>query len=584
MEPIQPQQPIGQPIPPSPVQPQQNTKTKPILVGLGVVVLLVIAGGVWWMSQKGTLQNSQNEQSQNTQQEQQTQTQGLIKYGSIATPALKTIPLPNHQATVRILNVGIFTEGQFKDKNLALALFEYANTNPTYGVSSYAYFVSDNLGNPIAWDKNFVHDQGFYGMGDDIPEERLKDFVGLADNLQQNLTFLPKEFSTAKNIMAKDNKTIFSILDSLVAPDISPSSVSPVGMTETGWQIVRKADLNTGNTVLPPVSYFVVLPFGKMIQISPEPDFVNADDVPQLSWTVGTKPVASYRYGQHAYGWQDCYDGISSSQLQSTFVQTGTTAKGDAVYEVDAQKHPKVYQCLHEKTKRYVYDETTKKGTYQDTVSYSDFIQSHPMFFWKHPLGDLVAFVRSDVVPPAEKGKPVIYLYPQKSERVSVKVFPLGGFTKTDPDYDNGWIVDATPDGKITNTKDGKDYPYLFWEGGKDGVVETPVQGFVVAKNDISSVLNAKLSLFSLNKQERDDFLEFWVPELSSAPYYFITFISRSEIDRTAPLSIYPQPDTVIRVLMDYKPLTESISVKPLIITPTERNGFTVVEWGGIFR
>ncbi len=87
-----------------------------------------------------------------------------------------------------------------------------------------------------------------------------------------------------------------------------------------------------------------------------------------------------------------------------------------------------------------------------------------------------------------------------------------------------------------------------------------------------------------MNKQERDDFLEFWVPMLSRAPYYFITFISRSEIDRSAPMFIYPQPDTIIRVLMDYKPLTESISVKPLDITPTERNGFTVVEWGGVLR
>ncbi len=53
MEPTQPKQPImGQLIPPTPVQPQQGTKTTPTLVGLGVVALLVVAGGVWWMSQK----------------------------------------------------------------------------------------------------------------------------------------------------------------------------------------------------------------------------------------------------------------------------------------------------------------------------------------------------------------------------------------------------------------------------------------------------------------------------------------------------------------------------------------------------
>ena len=161
---------------------------------------------------------------------------------------------------------------------------------------------------------------------------------------------------------------------------------------------------------------------------------------------------------------------------------------------------------------------------------------------------------------------------------------PIGGFLKTDPDYGNGWVVDATPNGVITNLNDGKQYPYLFWEGGKDGVVETPTQGFVVAEGDIPSVLENKLSQFGLNKKERDDFLEFWVPKLSRAPYYFITFVSRSEIDRVSPMSVYPQPDTVIRVLMDYKPLTQPVSVEPLNITSTERKGFTVVEWGGIVR
>lgn len=115
-------------------------------------------------------------------------------------------------------------------------------------------------------------------------------------------------------------------------------------------------------------------------------------------------------------------------------------------------------------------------------------------------------------------------------------------------------------------------------------MVETPKQGFVVAKNDIASVLNTKLSLFGLNDKERSDFLEFWVPKLSEAPYYFITFISRSEIDRVSPMTISPTPKSVIRLLMDYKPLTQPVSVEPLIITPTERSGFTVVEWGGIVR
>lgn len=589
---MEPQQPINQSIPPTPVQPQPSGKNTPMLVGLGVVAFLIAAVGAWWFLQNRNYSNHQAEQTQNTTQQQQaTQSQGLVKYVSVATPAMKIIPQKTisraiYQATIRVLNVGTITDGQFKDKTLALALYEYNNPNPTYKVGTYAYFVSDSTSNLIAWDKNFFHGNSY--CHEDCEEAHIKKSLGFTDDLQHNLDFLPKEFSReffrGEKITANDHKTFFYVESGLAAPDISSISVFPAGQTETGWQIVRVNSNSASKTVLPATLYYIVLPFGKMIKILPEPDFANADGVPQLTWTEGTNLVASYRYGRYVYGWQECYESISADQFPSTLVRTGTTVKGGSVYEVDAQKYPKVYQCLHEKKKRYEYDPTTQKGTYQEVISYADFVPSHPMFFWKHPYGDLMEFVRSDIVPAGEKAKPVIYLYPQKSEKVSVKVSPIGGFLKTDPDYGSGWVVEATPNGIITNLKDGKQYPYLFWEGGKDGIVETPKQGFVVAKGDISSVLENKLSRFGLNKQERDDFLEFWVPKLSRAPYYFITFITRSEIDRVSPMSVYPQPDTVIRVLMDYKPLTQPVFVEPLNIASTERKGFTVVEWGGIIR
>jgi len=234
-----------------------------------------------------------------------------------------------------------------------------------------------------------------------------------------------------------------------------------------------------------------------------------------------------------------------------------------------------VYRCLYGKY---------QDNSYHPETSYTDFTQSHPMFFWRHPTGDLIEFVLNDIMPESAKGKPVIYLYPTVPTKVSVNVSPIGGFTKTDPAYNNGWLVDAQPNGTLTNVSDGKQYPYLFWEGGKKGIVTTPSQGFVVAQKDIPQLLSQKLALFGLNQNEQKDFLAFWVPKLSKAPYYFITFISRSEIDRVSPMTITPKPDTVIRVLMDYKPLTAPMSVEPLQITSTDRKGFTVVEWGGILR
>ena len=47
------------------------------------------------------------------------------------------------------------------------------------------------------------------------------------------------------------------------------------------------------------------------------------------------------------------------------------------------------------------------------------------------------------------------------------------------------------------------------------------------------------------------------------------------------PLIIEPKPDKVIRILMDYKPLKEKITVEEEVLEKQEREGFTVIEWGG---
>ena len=47
------------------------------------------------------------------------------------------------------------------------------------------------------------------------------------------------------------------------------------------------------------------------------------------------------------------------------------------------------------------------------------------------------------------------------------------------------------------------------------------------------------------------------------------------------PLEITPSPDTIIRVLMEYKVIDNNISINEQVLTKAERKGFTVVEWGG---
>lgn len=196
-----------------------------------------------------------------------------------------------------------------------------------------------------------------------------------------------------------------------------------------------------------------------------------------------------------------------------------------------------------------------------------------------------IGFTQRDII-----AKPVIYLYPEKTAEISVKVTPIFGISESIPDYANGWEVVSDKDSNILNKRDNKIYPYLFWES--DGMLslskdfDTPKEGFVVAKEDLEKELRDKLFKLGLNEKEIFDFNDFWVEKLSSQnkPYYFITFYSLDSINRTAPLEIFPEPDSVIRVLMVAKGLNKFMDVPELQIETPIRSGFSVVEWGGILK
>lgn len=216
-----------------------------------------------------------------------------------------------------------------------------------------------------------------------------------------------------------------------------------------------------------------------------------------------------------------------------------------------------------------------------------EFLKTHPQVFWVDPFGRLLSFYSTDIISPAECGKPVIYLYPEEEMDVHVQVFPGNGFTITDPDYgENGWFVKANPNGSLTNYADGKKYPYLFWEGHGDELYFKPQKGFVVSQSDLDSFFDDKLNQLGLNEQEIFDFKEFWVPKIKeeNKNYYFVTFLSEGFINKLAPLKVTPKPDSVIRILMDYEGLDEHKEVEEQKIITPERNGFTVVEWGGMLH
>ena len=178
----------------------------------------------------------------------------------------------------------------------------------------------------------------------------------------------------------------------------------------------------------------------------------------------------------------------------------------------------------------------------------------------------------------AVSAKPVIYLYPEQKMHVSVTLDYDGTLTCNYPEYHNGWNVTACPDGTLTDRK-GQSYNYLYWEGLTKMSYDFS-EGFCVSGSETAEFLDKALSELGLTRKEANELIVFWLPLMKENPYNIISFQTDKYTDH-ARLTITPEPDTVIRVFMAYQPSNEEITMKPQLLTSTERTGFTAVEWGG---
>ena len=177
--------------------------------------------------------------------------------------------------------------------------------------------------------------------------------------------------------------------------------------------------------------------------------------------------------------------------------------------------------------------------------------------------------------------KPVIYLYPEAEAEVTVRLDYKGRLTCTypAPDPDGAWRVTARPDGTLTD-KQGREYSYLFWEGASDGNPPDFSRGFVVKGSDTAAFLREKLAYMGLTPREYNEFIVYWLPRMQDNPWNLIAFQGKNYTD-SAPLTVTPRPDSVLRVFMAYRPLNAPVSVPQQELTPFVRKGFTLVEWGG---
>ena len=175
--------------------------------------------------------------------------------------------------------------------------------------------------------------------------------------------------------------------------------------------------------------------------------------------------------------------------------------------------------------------------------------------------------------------KPVIYLYPEETTQVEVALDYDGQLAHTYPSYGDGWQVTAQPDGTLTD-ETGREYYCLFWEGESRWEYDFS-RGFCVAGLDTAAFLEDALARLGLTDQEAQEFIIYWLPKMEGNRYNLIAFQGEAYTGH-ARLSIAPEPDTLLRVFMAWKPAEEPVDLPAQELAAQERTGFTVVEWGGV--
>ncbi len=180
--------------------------------------------------------------------------------------------------------------------------------------------------------------------------------------------------------------------------------------------------------------------------------------------------------------------------------------------------------------------------------------------------------------------KPVIYLYPQTVQSVKVELAVDGQLTTTYPRLgkDHCWNVKAGPTGELFDPATEKRYPYLFWEAKRSAslTIDT-AQAFCVASKDAERFLEDAAGKFALNERERTDFVTYWLPALENNKFSLVQFLSTSEYERYASLTVTPKPDCVNRLFMIFQSVNSSVKTGSPVLAQLDRKGFTVVEWGG---
>ncbi|AEA33373.1 BPTI/Kunitz domain-containing protein [Hippea maritima] len=217
------------------------------------------------------------------------------------------------------------------------------------------------------------------------------------------------------------------------------------------------------------------------------------------------------------------------------------------------------------KFKNDIFVDITNK--YKKAIGYTSNNDSsvYHSFPWEDAVGNK---------PPVKK--PAIYLYPKTKLNINILLNIDGKITKTVPPYSHIWKITAYPSGNISGG-----YDYLMYEAQLNSLT-LPKSGWVVEYQNLKKWFDTYLFKIGLNKKEKLQFEEYWLKELPKAKYYEIKLLSGDFLNKHMNIEIKPKPDTFLRFIFYFKPLSKKIILSEQKIVTPKRVGFTAVEWGGI--
>ena len=545
------------------------------IIGFAVVVTVSIVGYAFYSWQKvrseqleanyqQQIRNLQqaalrNQQQQNIPTSVQDQGEGDTEYAEDLKIELDKIDVDWEKKLVEIKDdceegmqcylVGKITNDDSKYKGQSLYM-ELSSTMGGYDIRHYVILKDDVAGNIKEYADGFGEEGNITITGvSDIPDEIT--FPGT--NYRLKKYYSPSYLFSDEVIKPKDKL-------------FTDKNLGDFYLTEGGCLVVELPD----HTV---ISYDFIIPF-----VSEEDRVIN------VTFNDGKNNQYEYDYTIHSCG--GVCTNLSEAEKdkinpENDLEVIGKTVNGEDIYRFKDQNNKNLKELYNDKNTIAYYDDDYKQQE-KNRYTYSEFIKMNPYLFWKDPLDRWIEFENSKFSVAAEMCKPVVYLYPESDADLNLKLSLNGFLTKTDPTYNDGWKVSASPDGKIKNIDTNEYYDYLLWEGiGLDYPKQN--EGWVVKKEDMDSFLSEKLKILGLNEKEAGDFKEYWLSRLREKPFYKISFLSRKQFDSLASLTFSPiSPKVFIRVMMTAEGLDNYINIpEQKLSNAPERSGFTAVEWGG---